>query len=59
MKLWAVVIGKKGPKRYVAYSYYHQSLAVFRFKNEARDEKLRLIHAEGHEDIYVIPFESK
>jgi len=53
MKLWAVVIGKKGKHlRYVARESGH--LAIYETRGVARTRKFTMIQM-GYESVYVVP----
>ena len=61
MKLYAVVIGKKGKHtRYVAYSPYFscdkKALAVYEKMSHAKLAKQRTLDECGHTDVCVIRF---
>ena len=62
MRLWAVVIGKKGPRRWIAVQsgfVNSHPLAVFETRGVALVCRKELLRTCGHKDIFVIPFSSE
>ena len=56
MKLWAVVIGRKGRHKRYIHQKCVEGLSVYLSRDEARKERQNLMREWSSKHIYVIPF---
>jgi len=59
MKAWAIVIGRKHSKRYIARSNNGPELMVYATRDHARRMRRLILKTCGYNDVFVIPLQTK